>query len=134
MLKEIKIKTSKNQEIINITDKVKQIIDNSGVDKGMCLVYVQHATAGILINENYDSAVCNDIINKLEEMIPSTGKYKHNCVDNNAHAHIKSALIGPSETIIIENNKLILGPWQGIGLCEFDGPRTRKVFVKIING
>lgn len=134
MLKEFKISTSKKQELIDITEEVKQIIKNSGVEKGLCLVYVPHATAGILVNENYDSSVCNDIINKLEEIAPSTGRYEHDKIDDNAHAHIKASLIGPSETLIIEEGKLILGTWQGIALIEFDGPKTRTVLVKLIEG
>lgn len=134
MLKEFKISTSKKQELIDITEEVKQIIKNSGVEKGLCLVYVPHATAGILVNENYDSSVCNDIINKLEEIAPSTNRYEHDKIDDNAHAHIKASLIGPSETLIIEEGKLILGTWQGIALIEFDGPKTRTVLVKLIEG
>jgi len=132
MLKELKIKTTKKQEIIDITDKIKDFVKNSEIKNGICIVYVPHATAGILINENYDKKVCEDIIDKLEELIPESENYKHDCVDNNAHSHIKSAIIGPSETIIISNNKLVLGTWQGIALAEFDGPKTRTVFVKII--
>lgn len=134
MLKEFKISTSKKQELIDITEEVRQIIKNSGVEKGLCLVYVPHATAGILVNENYDSSVCNDIINKLEEIAPSTNRYEHDKIDDNAHAHIKASLIGPSETLIIEEGKLILGTWQGIALIEFDGPKTRTVLVKLIEG
>ena len=134
MLKEFKISTSKKQELIDITEKVRQIIKNSRVEKGMCVVYVPHATAGILVNENCDNSVCNDIINKLEEIAPSTGKYEHNKIDDNAHSHIKASIIGPSELLIIEKAELILGTWQGIALAEFDGPKTRTVLVKIIQG
>ena len=134
MPKEIKLKTTKKQEIIDITELVKQAIRDSSIDQGLCVVYVLHATAGILINENYDKGVCEDILDNLEKLFPSSGNYKHNCVDNNAHAHIKSALVGPSETLIIKNTKLVLGTWQGIGFIEFDGPRIRSVFVKVIRG
>ena len=134
MLKEFKISTSKKQELIDITEKVRQIIKNSRVEKGMCVVYVPHATAGILVNENYDSSVCNDIINKLEEIAPSTNRYEHDKIDNNAHSHIKASLIGPSELLIIEKRELILGTWQGIALAEFDGPKTRMILIKIIQG
>jgi len=132
MLKEFKISTSKKQELIDITEKVRQIIKNSGVEEGLCVIYVPHATAGILVNENYDSSVCNDIINKLEEIAPSTGTYEHDKIDDNAHSHIKASLIGPSEVIPIANGELQLGRWQGCGLAEFDGPRTRTVLIKII--
>jgi len=132
MIKEFKIKTQKKQELIDITREVKEIVENSKVSEGICLVYVAHSTAGILINENYDKRVCNDIINKLEELIPEKANYEHDCIDNNAHAHIKASIIGPSKTIIIKDKKLILGTWQGIALAEFDGPRIRSVFVKIM--
>ncbi len=134
MLKEFKLSTSKKQELIDITEKVKQIIKNSGVKQGVCIVYVPHATAGIIVNENYDPSVCNDIINQLEKLVPSTGIYEHNRIDDNAHAHIKASIIGPSETIIIDEGRLLLGTFQGIALAEFDGPKTRTVLIKIIEG
>jgi len=132
MLKEFRISTNKKQELIDITDRIKKIVKDSGVKNGICIVYVPHATAGILINEDYDASVCNDIINKLEQIIPQRDVYEHNRIDDNAHAHIKASIIGPSETIIIQNNELVLGTWQGIALAEFDGPKTRTVLVKII--
>lgn len=132
MIKEFRILTNKKQELIDITDKIKEIVKDSGVKNGICIIYVPHATAGILINENYDNSVCNDIINKLEEIAPSTGTYEHDKIDDNAHSHIKASIIGPSETTIIQNNKLVLGTWQGIALAEFDGPKTRTILVKII--
>jgi len=132
MLKEFKISTSEKQELIDITEEVRQIIKNSRVEKGICIVYVPHATAGILVNENYDNSVCNDIINKLEEIAPSTNRYEHDKIDDNAHSHIKASIIGPSETIIIQNSELVLGTWQSCALAEFDGPKTRTVLVKII--
>ena len=132
MLKEFKISTSEKQELIDITEEVRQIIKNSRVEKGICIVYVPHTTAGILINENYDASVCNDIINKLEEIAPSTNRYEHDKIDDNAHSHIKASIIGPSETIIIQNSELVLGTWQSCALAEFDGPKTRTVLVKII--
>lgn len=134
MLKDFKINTKSKQELIDITDKIKEIVENSGIEKGICVVYVPHATAGILINENCDKYVCEDIINRLEELIPESGKYEHDKIDNNAHSHIKASLIGPSETIIIKDSELMLGKWQGIGFMELDGPRERRVIVKIIEG
>lgn len=133
MLKEFKINTKEKQELVDITDKVKEIVGESKIEKGICIIYVPHATAGILINENYDKYVCEDIINKLEELVPESDKYEHDKIDNNAHSHIKASLIGPSETIIIKDGKLVLGTWQGIALAEFDGPRTRTIFVKLVS-
>ncbi len=134
MLKELKVKTGKKQEIIDITDKIKIIVSESEAINGICIIYVPHATAGIILNENYDENVCKDILNKFEEIIPKGDNYKHNCIDNNAHAHIKASIIGPSEIVIIKDKKILLGTWQGIALAEFDGPRERKIFVKIIKG
>lgn len=132
MIKRFVINTSKKQEIVDITDEVKQIVEESDVKDGICLVYLPHATAGIIVNENYDALVCEDILNKLEELVPGSGNYQHDKIDNNANAHIKSSLIGSSQTFIIQDKKLILGTWQGIAIAEFDGPRKRTVLIKII--
>jgi len=132
MLRTLTIKTNKKQEIIDITEKVKSIVSESGVKEGFCIIFTPHSTAGIIINENYDKNLCYDILDKLEEFIPVYGNYRHNKIDNNAHAHIKASLIGPTKTAIIKNGQLLLGTWQGIALAEFDGPRVRNIFIKII--
>lgn len=134
MFKEFKVQTTKKREIIDITEKIRQIIKSSGINQGICIVYVPHATAGILINENNDPSVCTDILNHLEKIAPETETYEHDKIDNNAHSHIKASIIGPSETVIIKNEELVLGTWQGIALAEFDGPRTRTVLIKIMGG
>lgn len=134
MLKEITIKSNNHQEIIDITEQVKKLVKESGVKDGICIVYVPHATAGILINENYDPSVCDDIIKKLADLVPLHDGYKHDKIDNNSHSHIKASLIGPSETIIIKNGELLLGTWQSIALAEFDGPRQRKILIKVVEG
>jgi len=131
---EFTISTSKQQEIVDLTSKVKEIVKKSKVQEGLCMVYVPHATCGIIINENYDPSVCDDIITALNKAIPLHADYKHDRIDNNAAAHIKAAIIGPSEAIIIKNGSLQLGRWQGIALTEFDGSRERKVFVKVLKG
>ena len=132
LLLEFLINTKEKQEITDITDKIRKSVSDSKIENGICIVYVPHTTAGIIINENADVNVSKDILNQLEKIIPSKGNYKHNCTENNAHAHIKSSIITPSEVIIISKGKLMLGTWQGIALVEFDGPHQRKVFVKII--
>lgn len=132
MIQEIQISSNKSQEMIDITREVFKVVKESGVKDGICLIYTPHATAGILINENYDSYVCEDIIKKISDLIPPHNGYKHDKIDNNSHAHIKASLIGPSETIIIKNSELLLGTWQGIALIDFDGPRKRKIFIKIL--
>ena len=125
----INIKTSKREEIIDITHDVENIVKN--VKKGIALIYVPHATTAITINENYDPNVCKDFLNFLKKLIPQ-GVWLHDRIDANGDAHLKAALIGPSEAIPIENGKLLLGTWQSIMFCEFDGPRERKIYVNII--
>lgn len=132
MLHELHIKTTKKEEILDITSEVESAVKKSKIKEGLCCVYAKHATAAIIINENYDPNVCDDILSALNRMIPQHAGYKHNCIDNNAAAHIKSALIGPGKIIPIKNNKLGLGRWQGIALAEFDGPRERQIVVQII--
>jgi len=130
MIKEFSVKTSKRQEIVDITDEVNNIVKNSKVKEGLAIVYTPHATAAITINENYDPNVCVDILEALAKLIPA-GVWKHDRVDNNADAHIKSAMIGPSEAIPIKDGKLTLGTWQALMLADFDGPRNRKVIVSV---
>lgn len=128
----INIKTTKREDIIDITNQVEKIInENANENSKACLVYVPHATCAIIINENYDKAVCRDILSFLKKQIPS-GIWEHNCIDNNADAHIKSSIIGPGQFIPIENKKLQLGRWQGIALAEFDGPKNRTISITII--
>ena len=133
MIKEISISSSKKEEILNINDKVKKVVKESKVKEGLCIVYILHSTAAIIINENWDPNINLDIISALGKLIPK-GKWMHDKVDGNGAAHIKAAIIGPSESIIIKNSELQLGKWQDIMLCDFDGPRQRKVLVKIIKG
>jgi secondary thiamine-phosphate synthase enzyme len=127
---QLTISSTKKQEIIDITDKVKEILEDSEIKKGLCHIYTPHATAAIIINENYDPNIMVDIINALDRIIPE-GEWLHDKIDNNGAAHIKAAILGPSETIPIKDNKLQLGTWQNIALAEFDGPRTRKIIVTL---
>ena len=127
-MKTITIKTSKRNEIINITDSVQEIVGKTEMKEGICLIYTPHATAGIAINENYDENVCSDVTDSLSKMFPK-GIWKHDRIDGNGDSHLKATLIGPSVTIPILDSKLMLGRWQGIMLCEFDGPRERKVII-----
>ena len=127
----ISISTSKRQELIDITNKVEAIVKKSKVKEGLCTVFAIHATAAIIINENADPNICLDLIDSLNELIPR-GKWRHDKLDGNADAHIKSSILGPSETIPIKNNRLQLGTWQAVMFCENDGPRSRKVIVSII--
>jgi len=127
----IKIITKKKYEVIDITQEVEKQVKN--IDEGLAVVYTPHATGGIIINENYDPNIGLDIIDSLNDIIPE-GKWRHDKVDNNGAAHIKSAITGPSETIPIKDGKLQLGTWQSICFCEFDGPRERKIVVKVLEG
>ncbi len=126
----ITVKTTKRMEIVDLTSSVVSIVHDSGVKDGICVVYCPHTTAGIAVNENADPTVKQDIINKLAELVPQTGTYRH--LERNSDAHIKNVLIGPSLTFIIENGKLELGTWQGVFFIEGDGPRTREVWVKLM--
>jgi len=130
MLKNLNIKTRARTEFIDITEALQKLVSESGIKDGICTLYVPHTTAGILINEGADPSVQKDIQNTLARLVPFEGQYSH--LEGNAPAHIKSILTGTSQTIIIENGKLLLGTWQSVFFCEFDGPRHRKVLVKIV--
>ena len=133
MVYEITLKTTGRNQFIDITRQVESIVLQSGVRKGICVIYVPHTTAGVTINENADPTVRKDIISSLEKLIPWREPfYEH--AEGNSAAHIKSSLIGCNQTVIVQEGKLLLGTWQGIYFCEFDGPRTRKVYVKVIEG
>lgn len=130
ILKEFSVRTGARVEFVNIDQPVQKIVRESGVSDGICCVFVPHTTAAVTINENADPDVVRDITRKLEEIIPFSDNYAH--LEGNSAAHIKTSLFGASETVLIENNRLVLGTWQSIFFCEFDGPRARRVLVKII--
>ncbi|MCJ7577388.1 MAG: secondary thiamine-phosphate synthase enzyme YjbQ [candidate division Zixibacteria bacterium] len=132
MMKEISVKTSSRVELIDITHLVEKVVLESKIKSGLCIIYVPHTTAAVTINENADPSVRRDIIAKLNKVIPFDDNYAH--LEGNAAAHIKASIIGPSETILVNGGSLVLGTWQGIYFCEFDGPRNRKVMIKIIEG
>ncbi|MEM4336415.1 MAG: secondary thiamine-phosphate synthase enzyme YjbQ [Candidatus Woesearchaeota archaeon] len=128
----ITIKTSKKNELIDITGIIREIVSQSGVREGICFVYVPHTTAALLINENADPNIKEDFLMTINKIITEHDNYKHDMVDNNAAAHIKASLIGPSQLMPIHKGDLFLGVWQSVFLCEFDGPRNRKIYIKII--
>lgn len=128
MLITVDLKTSKRVEIIDITDLIYQKLRLSGVENGVCTIYTPHTTCAITVNENADPNVKSDIIKFLNEKIPQNFPFKH--YEGNSDAHIKSSLLGCFETFIIEKGEIILGTWQGIFFCEFDGPRLRKFYIK----
>jgi secondary thiamine-phosphate synthase enzyme len=127
---EVSVKTSSHTQFIDITSKVSEILQKTGIKEGMCTVFTPHTTAGITINENADPDVPRDIIKEMEKVIPLNDGYAH--IEGNSAAHIKSSLFGCSETVIIRNGTLMLGTWQSVFFCEFDGPRNRKVWIEIV--
>lgn len=129
-MEQIRIKTSQSCELLDITSQVENVVRKSGVKSGMCYVFVPHTTAGITINENADPDVVKDIIMELNKIVPLSDHYLH--AEGNSAAHIKSSMIGCSREVIIEENNLKLGTWQSLFLCEFDGPRDRRVWVKVM--
>lgn len=131
MLHQIGIKTGSRVEFQDITTKVRDVVKSSGIGSGICYVYVPHTTAGITVNEHADPSVLEDIAVQLEIVAPQHNNYRH--TEGNAPAHIKASLVGNSVTLILERRKLVLGTWQGIFFCEFDGPRNRTVLIKIIS-
>ena len=126
----VKLKTNRSIEFVDITDKVRDCISKENVDDGMVLVYTPHTTAGITINENADPSVRLDIEEFMKRKIPHESYFKH--MEGNSPSHIMSSLFSASESLIIQNGQLALGTWQGIFFCEFDGPRTRNVYIKIL--
>lgn len=127
MIKEISVRTSGREELIDITADVQKAVSDLKIKDGACTVFIPHTTAAVTINENADPSVVRDIISGLERMVPRTG-YKHS--EGNSPAHIKSSMIGCSQQVLVEGGRLVLGTWQGIYFCEFDGPRTRRVYVR----
>jgi secondary thiamine-phosphate synthase enzyme len=125
----LKVKTSKREVLLEITDRIRKIVKDSNIQDGVCRIFVPHTTAGITINENADPAVMKDIVNFLAHLIPRNSNFSHR--EGNSDAHIKSSLTGPSLEILIHENNIILGTWQGIMLAEYDGPRNRSIYVQI---
>lgn len=130
MLYELNIKTTNRTELIDITYDIEKLLEKSNVREGIITLFVPHTTAGVTINENADPTVVEDMLMMLNKVIPFEANYKH--LEGNSAAHIKTSIIGSSENIIIEDYKLVLGTWQGIYFGEFDGPRKRKLYVKIM--
>jgi secondary thiamine-phosphate synthase enzyme len=126
----LRIKTSKNQEVVDITGQVTKVLARSPRDEGICTVFVRHATAAIIINENADPGFRRDVVTALDRLFPQ-GIWEHDKVDDNGAAHLKAMILGPSETVPIRGGQLLLGTWQGIALVECDGPREREIVVDI---
>jgi secondary thiamine-phosphate synthase enzyme len=129
-LQSIRVKTSRRTQLVDITTEVQRVVNALGIRAGTCFVYVPHTTAGILINEHADPDVASDVEGALDRLIPMDGPYRH--AEGNSDSHVKTILSGASQFIFVEEGNLALGRWQGIFLAEFDGPRERKVYVKVL--
>jgi len=130
MIQTFQVRTSKKTEFIDITRSVQEVVRKTGVEEGICFIFIPHTTAAVTINENADPSVSQDILMELNKLVPFQDRYQH--IEGNSPSHIKASLIGCSQTVLVESGKLALGTWQGIFFCEFDGPRSRKVHVKVM--
>jgi secondary thiamine-phosphate synthase enzyme len=129
-MKTLRIKTARRTQFVDITREVESAVRDSRVSSGVCYVYVPHTTAGVAINEHADPDVARDVEGIFDRLIPHEGPYRH--AEGNTDSHMKAILTGTGQTVLVANGKLALGTWQGIFLCEFDGPRERTVFVKVV--
>ena len=132
MVYEFEVTTRQNMEFVDITHKANEMVSKSGMENGVCFIFVPHTTAAVTINENADPDVVFDMLKELNKIVPIEDQYRH--MEGNSAAHIKASLMGFSEQVIVHNRKLKLGTWQGIYFAEFDGPRRRKVYVKVLKG
>jgi secondary thiamine-phosphate synthase enzyme len=128
----ITVRTTRRTELKNVTAEIESLVRDSGIESGVCHLYVPHTTAGILVNEGYDPDVARDMEGAFDRLVPDSPLFKH--AEGNSDSHIKTALVGSSETIFIEKGRLALGRWQVIFFAEFDGPRTRELHVKLVPG
>jgi len=127
---ELTIPTRNRTELVDVTSRIQKLVKETKVQNGLLTLFVPHTTAAVTINENADPSVQQDLLSELNRLVPFAGAYQH--AEGNSAAHVKSTLVGPSQTVFIEDGRLALGTWQGLYFCEFDGPRTRKLWVKII--
>jgi len=130
MQETFRVKTRKSQEVVDITRQVSEAVARARVDEGICTVFVRHATAAIIINENADPRFRADVVTALDRLFPE-GIWEHDKVDDNGAAHLKAAVLGPSEAVPVKGGRLLLGTWQGIALVECDGPREREIVVDV---
>jgi secondary thiamine-phosphate synthase enzyme len=126
----LKVKTDRRTQLVDVTAQVQKAVAASGVESGICYLYVPHTTAAITINEGADPDVARDVEGALDQLIPKTAPYRHS--EGNSDSHVKAVLVGASQSVFVEGGKLVLGRWQGIFFCEFDGPRERRLDVKIV--
>jgi secondary thiamine-phosphate synthase enzyme len=129
MIERLPVSTSQHSQMLDITAEVQRVVCASGIQEGRAVLYCPHTTAGLTINENADPSVPADILETLEKLVPWRAGYRH--TEGNAAAHVKSSLVGHSLTVLVEGGRLVLGTWQGIFFCEFDGPRARRVLLQV---
>jgi secondary thiamine-phosphate synthase enzyme len=125
----LRVKTNRRTQLVDVTNEVQRVVAKSGVNDGMCHVFVPHTTAGVMINEHADPDVASDLEGIFDRLVPHRGPYRH--AEGNTDSHAKAVMVGASQVIFVEHEKLALGTWQGVFLCEFDGPRERKIWVKV---
>ena len=126
----VRVKTSRRTELVDVTAEVERVVAGSGVASGVCYVYVPHTTAAVMINEHADPDVATDLAGVFDRLVPHAGPYRHS--EGNTDSHAKAVMAGASQVIFVERGKLALGTWQGVFFCEFDGPRERKMWVKVV--
>lgn len=126
----VRVKTARRMQLVDVTSDVERTVEKAGVTSGVCYVYVPHTTAGVMINEHFDPDVATDLEGVFDRLVPRSGPYRH--AEGNSDSHARAALTGTSAVIFVEEGKLVLGQWQGVFFCEFDGPRERKMWVKIL--
>ncbi len=132
MYSQVEVRTPEHACMVDITAQVERLVAQSGIQDGVCCIFVPHTTAGITINENADPTVKSDILETLGKIVPWTGDYDH--TEGNSAAHIKASMMGASQSVFVARGKLALGTWQGVYLAEFDGPRTRRVWIRVTAG
>lgn len=125
----LRVKTARRTQFVDVTAAVERVVAEAGVASGVCYVYVPHTTAGVMINEHADPDVASDLEGVFDRLVPHKGPYRH--AEGNTDSHAKAVMVGASQVIFVEGGKLVLGTWQGIFFCEFDGPRERKIFVRV---
>lgn len=129
-MKTVSVKTSTRKQMLDVTGQLRQAVSESGMKAGQVTAYVPHTTAGITINENADPDVCRDILSHLARLVPADKGFRH--AEGNSDAHIQASLMGSAVTVLVEAGQLVLGTWQSVFFCEFDGPRTRKLHIKVM--
>ncbi len=129
-IENLRVRTDRRTQLVDVTNEVESVVSKSGVQRGVCYVYVPHTTAGVTINEHADPDVASDVEGIMDRLVPHSGPYRH--VEGNSDSHARTILTGTSQVVFVENGRLVLGRWQGIFFCEYDGPRERTMQLKVV--